>query len=224
MLLTGCADGSSPSAEPTVRPSSESPGSELCTDFTVTEQDLVARADIDGDGKADDVSLVDRAPCHALVGRDRTSPLDTTDLGIVAGAAVQVVQPAATKRQLLLVSGQEHPRGGYQPYLVGEADDELGLVTFQGQPLLPFVATDTPAMPLAASCTSTGGLEVLTGEPTQDTGLEPKWDLTSVTYQLQGNVALATAQRQTEAVPDAQLRTEQPELFRAVLFADCVAG
>jgi len=221
VTATGCANAGSPSAEPT--PAGQPTA--LCTSFSPVSLAQVARVDLDGDGIADKLQRVDDGDCHLLVGRDGTTPLDISALDLPPGATFETVQLKGTKRQLVLVSGASHLRGGVQPYLVGEAANVIGLVTYQGNPLLPFIATDGGELPGAAHCNASGGIDVVSVARSKDSGLAVAYDVTTTSYTLAGDVATPAAQRSAGPVPDDQLRTEQPELFDATrLLSDCVTG
>jgi len=222
--LTACADDADPSAEPTPTSSdssTSSAGPTTCTTFTPPTSG--AQADLDGDGKKELVSLVDEGPCQLLVGPNGTTPLETERLALSSYSGIRVVTLKGTDRQLLLLTGEDQPRGGYQPYLVGEANGVIDLVTFRGEPLLAFVATDGGAAPSTAHCNESGGIDLVTAEVTGPAGIEPTWDVTTTSYSLDGNQASPAAQDTAEDIADATLREEQPDLFSPeLLLSDCV--
>ena len=217
VALSACGDDT----EPVLDSTSNETGVETCTTFTTPEPGTLA--DLDGDGEQESVALVDEGSCHLLVGRNGTSPLETSSLEL-SDVPIQVVTLAGTDRQLLLVSGETVERGGYQPYLVGEENGVIGLVTYHGGPLLPFVATDGGALPGTARCNDSGGIDIVSATPVEPAELTPKWDVTVTSYTLEGNEGTAAAQTLDEGVDDAELREQQPDLFSpALLLADCAA-
>lgn len=224
-VLTSCADDSDPAGEATPTPVSSPSGSEsptTCTTFTPPTTG--AEVDLDGDGEKETVSLVDEGPCQLLVGPDGTSPLETEGLALSPYSGIRVVTLKGTDRQLLLLSGEDAPGGGFQPYLVGAADGVLGLVTFRGEPLLPFVAIDGGEAPSSATCNSTAGIDLTTAEVTGPVGLTPTWDVATTSYELVGNQASPVAQNVDEDVSDDALREERPELFAPeLLLVDCAS-
>lgn len=135
-----------------------------------------------------------------------------------------MVTLTGTARQLLLLSGEDHPRGGFQPYLVGAAGGALELVTFRGEPLLPFVATDVGEAPSSAACNKAGGIDLVTAEVTGPVGITPTWDVTTTSFELDGNEASPVAQDTEEDVTDETLREARPELFSPeLLLSGCAS-
>ncbi|HET7689548.1 MAG TPA: hypothetical protein VFK41_04155 [Nocardioidaceae bacterium] len=223
--LTACGADGDPGAEGTPTStgspsSSESPTT--CTTFTPPTSGV--QADLDGDGEKELFALVDEGACQLLVGPDGTTPLETERLALSPYSGIRVVTLQGTDRQLLLLSGEDQPRGGFQPYLVGAADGVIGLVTFQGDPLLPFAATDGGEAPSSASCNANGGIDLSQAEVSGPVGITPTWTVATTSYELDGNLASPVAQTTEEDVPDGTLREERPELFAPeLLLGDCAS-
>lgn len=126
------------------------------------------------------------------------------------------------ERDLLLVLGGFHPRGGFQPHLFG-LDPDVGEVTVDGRPLLAFVATDGGGTPTGARCGRDGTIDVLTATTSKPPGIVLAWDVTRTTYRLDGNQAVETGSEQIrDHVADPTLRKAMPDLFDPeALFARC---
>lgn len=211
LVLTSCAADRAET-------DSTSPAPDVgCTSYSPTSVHTVAEADLDGSGHAFAIQRVDEGECHLLIGRDGTSPLDTTDLDIAEDAQIGVVQLVGTKRQLLLVPGE-------QPYLVGEADDVIGVVTGPAGPLLAPMTTGEGASSATAHCNKAGGVDLVSAELSADAGgLAGRYDVTTTSYTLSGNVAAAAAHRTVPSVAEADLRAQDPALFTpGDLFTDCL--
>lgn len=184
------------------------------------------RVDLDGDGRPDTVRVTShhaRRCGDALVVTlgGQTTGLSLKATGIERGSA-RVVAPPGRKRQMLYVTGLPHPRGGYQPYLVGLGDGGLGEVTVSGNPVLPFVATDGGGEPATAVCTAAGGVATITASSHEPPGDALAWDVRRTTYSVHGTTASPTWSGIVKsAVADPTLRREMPELFRPTFFGDC---
>ena len=124
---------------------------------------------------------------------------------------------------LVLLSAKPHPRGGAQPHLFG-AGGRTGLaeLTADGQPIVPFVATDGGAAPMTATCTDDGGIGVVTAQAHEPPGVVLAWDVTQTSYAVKDGRAVPKGQSSVaEAAADPTLRQEHPELFDGSLFSDC---
>jgi hypothetical protein len=180
--------------------------------------DVVAQADLDGSGASNEIAYVTAdagGPCaNALFttfdGEPSAVPLgEAPDLD-----SIEVVQLRDTDRQLLMLRGEPHPRGGYMLHLFGGADGQIGEILAQGEPLLSFIATDGGGAPATATCTTDGGLAVLTSKTHQPPGVVLAWDVSRTTYSLDGNTARQVSTEQVEdAAADPILRDEMPQLF-----------
>lgn len=185
--------------------------------------DVVAEADLDGDGAKNEVA-------HAPAGAEgacadalfttfngHPSALATPGLGSVA-----VVALPGSDRELLLVRGGGHARGGYDQTLVGGGGGRLGQVLAGGRPLVGFVATDGGAAPATVRCTADGGLASVTASLHEPPGVVLAWDVRTTTYRLEGNRAVRVASTLEEGVTDPRLQSTLPQLFDARgTLADC---
>ena len=127
---------------------------------------------------------------------------------------------------LLRVDGGVHPRGGFQPHLFVVTDrptDSVQEATVDGEPLLPFVATDGGMAPMTATCTDDGGVALLTATTSEPPGVVLAWDVERTTFHLPAPGTVSTASEQiADHVADPLLRKKMPELFEpGALFANC---
>ena len=187
---------------------------------------VIARADVDGDGKADEIRLTGPDASHcagSLVATTSAGVVGTRvqDLDLVVGSA-RVVDLTGDGGDLVLLEAQPHPRDGAQSHLFGYGNDELTEVTVDGKPLLPFVATDGGGSPMSATCTDDGGIEVVTAITHEPPGIVLAWDVRRTTYAIEDGTARQNGTPTVEeAVVDPLLRKEEPELFTGKLLTDC---
>lgn len=123
----------------------------------------------------------------------------------------------------LYLTRETHPRGGWQLHVYVETGRPWPeLTNSDGNPVVPFVATDTrPVLPVAVSC-DLDGFTVRTAEPTEQSGVVFAWDVDATTYRFTGSgVDAGTRTRVRNSVPDEQLRRAMPDLFAHRLFTDC---
>lgn len=184
----------------------------------------VARLDVGGKDKAT-VRLVPPGdgPCAgglvARVGSGVTG-LDASGLDLAADTAA-VITPARGE-QLLMIDGGLHPRGGFQPHLF-TLSGGLHEVQVDGNPLLPFVATDGGGLPVTATCRDDGGIDVLEATTSEPPGVVLAWDVQRTSYRLEGGEAVRTGTKQVrDHAADPVLRDEMPALFDPHgFFRDC---
>lgn len=195
----------STTGSPTGSPSQAIDGCPV-TDTAATGAKVVASADLDGDGTPEDIRLT--APgssCGSTLlarvgGRSVSVPVP----GELPVEAVLALRVGSRSGQLLGVR-QVHPRGGYQARVFGFADGRFLELTNNGQPLAPFVATDTaPAEPVRIECTDKG-LDVMLAKAQHPTGLMPAWLVTRTSYAVEGNSVTKTGSQ----VVDAKMSSRQ---------------
>jgi hypothetical protein len=184
---------------------------------------VVARADLDGDGTADPVGLtLDGDPCPGrlwaeLGDADVTVALPAGEPPVDSAFAVAI--PGRTGE--VVVTRQDHPRGGFQTRVFAWADGTLAELEVAGSPLVPFVATDVQEHPTSIDC----GEDVLT--VTEAVAHEPAgvvfaWDVRRTTYALRDvTVTRGVTREIADNVLPAQLRKEYPELERNAVFPGC---
>jgi hypothetical protein len=204
---------------------SQSGSSAPSTDECAGQGTVVAKADLDGDGQPSTVRLAGSgaSPCADRLLADGGVWADVGGLALVPDPATVVHLKGAGAPDLVLLSAEPHPRGGWQPHLFG-AGGETGLteVTSEGGPVVPFVATDGGAPPMTATCTPDGGISVVTAVAHEPPGVVLAWDVTETTYTVKDGHAETTGSKMVEeAAADPLLRKERPELFDGTLFANC---
>jgi hypothetical protein len=151
--------------------------------------------------------------------------VDVSDLDLDASSAhvVHLSGPDGEgPHDVLLVEGGAHPRGGFQPHLF-TVYGGLHEVTVDGNPLLPFVATDGGGMPATARCGDDGTVEVLSATTSEPPGVVLAWDVQRTTYRIgdTGVEKLDSGQIEDHAA-DPVLRKDMPQLFEPEgFFADC---
>jgi hypothetical protein len=146
--------------------------------------------------------------------------LDATGLDLEADSAAVVT--LAGGDQLLMVDGGRHPRGGFQPHVFSLAGG-LHEVQVDGNPLLPFVATDGGGLPVTATCRDDGGIDVLEATTSEPPGVVLAWDVQRTSYRLEDGEAVRTGTKQVrDHAADPVLRDEMPALFDTDgFFRDC---
>lgn len=222
LLLAGCGDEGAERAAPprnaTVSPGSCVPAGE--------ERGPVSDPDLDGDGTADSVEFVADRDCPgafvAQVG-EASFVVQVREEQPVGTEDMKVLELPGRTGQVLLVTVQ-HPRGGFQAHLFGYADGAFEELTADGEPVLGFVATDTNASPLSASCVD-GGFAVTEAVAHEPIGVVPAWDVFRTTYAVDGNsVTKGPREEIADNVLDEELETTYRALTRHRLFEDCRAG
>lgn len=186
----------------------------------------VARPDLDGDGRPDQVVLTgSRAACPdslvAVLG-DRAVGTSVTGLGLVATGA-RVLRLAEGRPELVLLRSRATADGHWQPHLFA-AGGAGGLtdVTVGGRPLLPLVPPRRGGAPMDVACTPRGTLAVTTSKAHQPPGIVLAWDVRRTTYRIHDGVA--TRLRTTvvqDAAADPLLRRDHPELYDGRLLDGC---
>lgn len=232
-LATGCANagpGEAPEADPPSGPTPALFGGCRADDPTVRSAEPFARADLDGDGRQDTLSITTRpeGPCGnaliAEIGRTLSGlPLEDSEID---ASTVQVIDLRGTKRHLVMAQSDPHPRGGYDLRLFGADGDEVGEVVVSGRPVLGFVATDGGAAPATATCVDGGNIATVTARTHKPPGIILAWDVFRTTYQLDGTAVEGRSTEQTaDGVIDPTLQGQMPALFDpGSYFADCTVG
>ena len=110
----------------------------------------------------------------------------------------------------LLVTRQDHPRGGFQLRLYAAGPDELVELKTDDGPLVPFVAPDVQERPLSVDCAD-GGVVLTEAVAHKPPGVIFAWDIQRTTYAVEGGEVTAG---ETEEIADnvlpAQLRRSTP--------------
>jgi hypothetical protein len=193
------------------------------TDGCAGKGAVVATADLDGSGSAQEVRLTGagNGPCADRLLASGGS-VDVSGLDLVPGKA-KVVHLTGDGPDLVLLSAKPHPRGGAQPHLFGAGGDSgLTEVTSGGRPVVPFVATDGGAAPMTATCTDDGGIGIVTAQAHEPPGVVLAWDVTQTSYAVEDGRAVGKGTSSVaKAAADPTLRKDHPELYDGSLFANC---
>ena len=182
--------------------------------------DVPAEVDLDGDGSPDKVLITrDDAACPGVLFttvKDRRYSAKVRDLaGLDLTSATRVSLPG--RQGDLLALRAEHPRGGFQVQVYA-FDDALGEVTAAGQPVVPFVATDTTDSYLSVTCAD-GALVVRQAVAHEPPGIVFAWDVRETRYAVDGLRATRGATREVaDNVLDPQLGKEFPDVKHRRMF------
>jgi len=219
MLLSGCGE------QPSVPPKQVSEALAGCTQAqskaAVRHAGAVpAEVDLDGDGSPDKVLLTrDDGPCPGVLFttvKDRRYSAKVRDpAGLELSSATRVSLPGRDGDLLALRA--EHPRGGFQVQVYG-FDDALGEVTADGQPVVPFVATDTTDSYLSVTCAD-GELVVRQAVAHEPPGIVFAWDVRETRYAVDGLRATGGATREVaDNILDQRLGREFPDVKHRRMF------
>ena len=206
-----------------------------CSDARAEELgDVVGGADLDGDGELEPLRYVGedgRFGVEADDGCARALLAYTSDgiagfrleAGAEAPDEVTALQPGGEGSVAYASFRTTAERGGYQQHLLGRVgsapDLRLAEISLEGsgEPLLPFVATDTTGVRAGFLC-SDGELVAQVGEPRSDGG-QTVWDITTSSYEVQIDdrsgtaTAVETSGSQQTGVADDALEFGFPALL-----------
>lgn len=165
-------------------------------------------------------------PCAgALVGasvRRGVVGVDTKDAEL-DGETVKVLDAGDLGDNVLVrVDGGVHPRGGFQPHLYLVGEDSIREITADGEPIVPFVATDGGMAPMTVRC-GDGAIEVVSATTAEPPGVVMAWDVQTTTYSLSADGSSESGSGSLqEDVAEPVLRKDMPELFdEGRLFQGC---
>jgi hypothetical protein len=227
LLAAGCAR-QQPESPPVAAP--DRIGSCSVADTKPTMQSakpIHASVDLDHDGVGDavKVTLPGSACPHLMftrLGDGRVISLDLGTVDLSLGTGRRVVVPKRDGD--LLAVQQVHPRGGFQEHLYGWDGTAFAEVTAAGQPVIPFVATDSKGGYVSVSCAG-GALVVQEAVAHTPPGIVFAWDVRETSYPLHGNKATAGAARKTaDNVLDERLGSMFPQLTKREMFRGCAPG
>ncbi len=202
----GSADVATPVATPTAGPDEVVVG---CSTSDAEELgEVVVGADLDGDGAKDVVRYVatTEGPCaRTVLGY---LPDGIVGFSVPGAAEVDTSTFAAVQPDdVAYVAFRETaPRGGFQQHLLALDGDVLGEVRTEegpGEPLLPFVATDSAGTRAGFLCAGSS----LVGQVSVPAAAGGDADVTTTTYAVAGDTASVEDSVTTSGVaPDALLR------------------
>jgi hypothetical protein len=227
LLVAGCgSDGSSSSTPDKTNAEAGTPMVGQCpADIpAVKAAQTLATVDLDGDGQGEAVRLTaSQGRCANLLFAklgDRyvtaQAPAGQPALSTAYGVEVPGHQGE------LLVTREDHPRGGFQLRLYAAGDgDELTELKVDGQALVPFVALDVQEHPLSVDCTD-GGVVVTEAVPHEPPGVAFAWDIKRTSYAIDGTkVTPGPTEEIADNVLPAQLKAKYPDLVRYSAFKSC---
>jgi hypothetical protein len=186
----------------------------------------VTTADLDGDGKRDAVKLT--APdgdCASLLFAELGEGFVHAQLPVGEPPLSKAFAVEVPGREgALLVTRQNHPRGGFQLRLYAAGQDGLVELKTDGHPLVPFVALDVQEHPLSIDC-SDGGVVLTEAVAHKPPGVLATWDIQRTTYAVEGSAVTAGKTREiADNVLPGQLKTKYPELVGYDAFKGCRAN
>jgi hypothetical protein len=230
LVVAGCGSASEEPRSGTEK-SSEGPGAAKIGECPVDSPAVKAartlvRADIDGDGRAEAVRLTAAdADCPDLLFAETEQGYLATRLpdgGPEVRNAFAVQVPGHEGD--VVVTRQDHPRGGYQLRLFAAGADDLGELEDGNGPLVPFVALDVDEHPFRVDCTD-GGVALTEAVAHEPPGVLFAWDVRRTTYAVTGTEIGRTATREVaDNVLPEQLDRKFPALKEHRAFASCRAG
>jgi hypothetical protein len=183
----------------------------------------VATADLDGDGKGDAIKLT--APdgdCANLLFAKLGDEFVHAQMPFGApplSKAFAVDVPG--RKGALLVTRQDHPRGGFQLRVYAAGPDELVELKVKDRPLVPFVALDVQEHPLSVDCAD-GGVVLTEAVAHKPPGVVFAWDIQRTTYAVDGTEVTAGEPKEiVDNVLPAQLEAKYPDLVGFAAFKSC---
>ncbi len=184
---------------------------------------VLATVDLDGDGTPDPVGLTGaKGPCpgHLLAeigDRDELVTLPADEPPVSSAFAVAIPGRAGE----VVVTRQDHPRGGFQTRVFALAGEEFAQLENEGGPLVPFVATDVQEHPFSIDC-GDNLITVTEAVAHEPPGVMAAWDVKQTTYALQGVTVTAGPTREiADNVLPSQLKQQYPELEKNAVFPSC---
>ena len=186
----------------------------------------VATVDLSGDGHPDPVKLTAlEGDCPGLLFARQGRGFVSAQLpigGPPVSAAYGVTVPG--RDGALLVTREDHPRGGFQLRVYAVGDDGLAELKVDGHSLVPFVVLDVQEHPLSVDC-GDGGVVVTEATAHRPAGVAFAWDVTRTSYAVKGNAVTAAPPEKVEAnVLPARLKAKYPQLLAHSAFAGCRAS
>ena len=187
---------------------------------------IIATVDLDGDGQGDSVRLTAAdGDCPNLLFAQQhksyvAARLPVGEPPLTTGFAVYV--PGRTGA--LLVTRQDHPRGGFQLRLYAAGEGRLAELKVGSRSLVPFVALDVQEHPLSIDCTD-GGVVLTEAVPQETRGAGFAWDIKRTSYAVDGTeVTAGETQEIADNVPPGQLDAKYEDLVQHTAFKSCRAA
>ena len=186
----------------------------------------VTRADLDGDGRAEAVKLTAAdGDCPNLLFARLGGHYVSAQLPVGAPVVSRAFAVEVPGREgALVVTRQDHPRGGFQLRLFGAGSQGLTELRNGEDPLVPFAALDVQEHPLSIDCTD-GGVVLTEAVAHEPPGAVFAWDIKRTTYAVDGTeVSGGSPQELADNVLPRQLDSKYPELVEHRAFESCRAG
>jgi hypothetical protein len=228
LLLAACGSAETnkaPAADKQATTGTASVGACAVDSEAVTAAKTVARVDLDGDGGAEAVKLTAAGgKCPSLLFAKQGDGYVVTRAALPAppvASAFGVAVPGEDAQ--LLVTRQDHPRGGFQLRVYAAGDGTLTELKHDGATLFPFVATDVEEHPASIDCAD-DGIVVTEAVPHEPVGIAPAWDVRQTTYTLgDGKVTAGPTKEVADNVLPKQLAGKYPDLVKHSAFTSCRA-
>lgn len=139
---------------------------------------------------------------------------------VVSGSVIQV--PGHDGQ--VLVTRQDHPRGGFQVRLFAASGDTLRELRSGKETLVPFVGTDTEAHFVSADCAA-DGIEVTQAVTHEPPGIAAAYDVTRTHITLaDGTAKVGDPVKIADNVLPGQLPKKFPALERNDMFRGCTVS
>lgn len=140
-----------------------------------------AKVDLDGDGTPDEVHAMASGKCPGSV----IAEVDGTMVSAPVKDEIPVTSTFGItlegREGQLVVTRQDHPRGGFQLHVYALSGDRLEELQYEDKPLVPFVATDTRPVSHTVDC-DRGKIVVREAVA----GSDGSWDIRRTTYAVDG--------------------------------------
>ncbi len=224
LVVVGCGSSDSSGKDDSGKTAaSEKVGQCPAGSLAVQQARTMATVDVDGDGRADAVRLTGADnDCPNVLFAKVAGGYLSAQLPVGAPLVTSVVGVDLEGRDgALVVTRQDHPRGGFQLRVFATGPDGLAELKSEGQPLVPFVATDVREQPLSVDCQ---GARVVVTEATAHSpaGVVPAWDVRQTAYSIDGSeVTNADVKEIADNVLDKQLGKRYPALTKYAVFPSC---
>lgn len=224
VVLAGC--GSAEQGSGDAARSEPTPSTSTSTQACAQETRSIGRADLDGDGTKEAIEVAsgggETCPDVLAVAGGTRDPLVGAELpaGQPPVRSAYAVQVPGREGELL-VTRQDHPRGGFQLRVYAAGDGRLVELEVDGQALVPFIALDVQEHPLSIDCTD-GGVAITEAVAHEPPGDVAAWDVRRTSYAVEGAevTAGATEEIAEKVLPD-QLGARYPDLVRHAAFTSC---
>lgn len=193
---------------------------------SVTGARDLAQMDLTGDGEKTTVRLTGGGgDCPNVLFAKVGKRVLSTNLGAgqpPVGSATVIAVPGHNGQ--VLVTRQDHPRGGFQVRLFASSGGKLQELRSGMESLVPFVGTDTQAHFVSADCAD-GGIDVTQAVTHEPPGIAAAYDVNRTRITLnEGGVQVAAPVEIADNVLPAQLPVRFPALERNDMFRGCTVS